>query len=402
MLSSLLSATAGFFFWIVAAALFQPHDIGLATVVISSITLIVVFSRAGQDWSIIRFFPEMNKSAILGTSVVVTTILALAFGGVFVLLADVLSPSLQIIRQPLSAISFLAIVVTWSILMTLTTAFVANRRADYQFLQGIAMASRIPLLLLMTMLGALGIVGAFGIGYGLTLLLSIVLLSRLRIKLEFALDLNYLRQSFNYSATNFIVNLFMQVPPLMIPVLVLQRLGPESVAFFYISYTVASILYVIPNAISTSMLVEGSHGEAMKGIVRKSLELEYAILIPASFLIYLKGGAILSLFGTEYSSEGLELLRMMTVASLLIACQYTYFSIKRIQKKMKQVVLITGLVFSLTIVFSYFFISSVGITGVGYAWLLANSAGAASILAFSCWEHPEIPRRFRMWKTSNR
>jgi hypothetical protein len=41
-------------------------------------------------------------------------------------------------------------------------------------------------------------------------------------------------------------------------------------------------LFTIPNAISTSLFVEGSHGEALKRTVVKSLIVIFSLLVPAA------------------------------------------------------------------------------------------------------------------------
>lgn len=58
MLSSITNAGFGFFFWMIAARLYSAEDVGIATALWSSLTLILLLSRLGFDFSLIRFFPE--------------------------------------------------------------------------------------------------------------------------------------------------------------------------------------------------------------------------------------------------------------------------------------------------------------------------------------------------------
>ena len=53
--SSIFNAGCGFFFWIIAARIYTVEQVGLATALISSLSLVLLFSRLGFDFSIIRF-----------------------------------------------------------------------------------------------------------------------------------------------------------------------------------------------------------------------------------------------------------------------------------------------------------------------------------------------------------
>jgi len=52
----------------------------------------------------------------------------------------------------------------------------------------------------------------------------------------------------------------MTAPNMILPIMVLNVLGAEQAAYYYIAYAIAALLFMIPNAISMSLFVEGSHG----------------------------------------------------------------------------------------------------------------------------------------------
>ena len=56
VLSRVINVACGFFFWMIAARLYSVEDVGLATALISSLGLVILFSRFGFDFSLIRFF----------------------------------------------------------------------------------------------------------------------------------------------------------------------------------------------------------------------------------------------------------------------------------------------------------------------------------------------------------
>ena len=79
----------------------------------------------------------------------------------------------------------------------------------------------------------------------------------------------------------------MAAPNLILPIMVLNVLGAEQAAYYYIAYAIAALLFMIPNAISMSLFVEGSHGEALKRTVVKSLVTIFSLLVPAAAVLYL-------------------------------------------------------------------------------------------------------------------
>jgi Na+-driven multidrug efflux pump len=63
----------------------------------------------------------------------------------------------------------------------------------------------------------------------------------------------------------------------------------------------------------------------------------------------------------------------MVVASLFVGVNSVYFAIKRVQKDVRGLVVLSGLVFG------YLFMLMFGVVGVGYAWVVANGVGSVCV-----------------------
>ena len=63
MLNSAMYALTGFFFWIVAARLYPPEVVGLASSVIAAIGLLSLLSTLGLDYGLLRFLPAAGDEA---------------------------------------------------------------------------------------------------------------------------------------------------------------------------------------------------------------------------------------------------------------------------------------------------------------------------------------------------
>jgi O-antigen/teichoic acid export membrane protein len=190
------------------------------------------------------------------------------------------------------------------------------------------------------------------------------------------IDRGFLNEAFHFSTGNYLAGLFMTAPNMILPIMVLNVLGAEQVAYYYIAYAIASLLFMIPGAISMSLFVEGSYGEALKKTVVKSLIVIFSLLIPAAALLYVCGGWVLDVVGADYAAGGLGVLRMMVVASLFVGFRSVYFAVKRIQRDVKGLVVLSGVIGGLLIGLGYVFILMFGVVGVGYAWLVANVVGS--------------------------
>lgn len=379
MLSYISGAGFGFIFWMVAAKFYPTEDVGIAIALISSMTLLVLLSRFGLDSSIIRFFPGNDKSRIFSTSAIITTFFAVLFGAIFIAGVDTFSPELSLLKSLRNAALFLIFLAASSVTMLTGISFIAIRRARFQFLLSIIVGSRIVFLIPLATIGAIGIFSAVGISFVFAVLVALVLLVRSGVGPRLVIDRGFLNEVFHFSAGNYLAGLFMAAPDLILPIVVLNTLGAEQAAYYYIAFAIASLLFMIPNAISMSLFVEGSHGAVLKKTVIKSSFVIFSLLIPAAVVLYVCGGWVLEVIGADYSAGGIEVLRVMIVASLFVGVNNVYFAIRRIQKDVKGIAILSGAIGGLVIGLGYVFMIMFGVVGVGYAWVVSYGIGCVVV-----------------------
>jgi len=63
MLSSGTNAVLGFAFWVLAARLYKPEDVGLASAAISAMSLLALFSSLGMGYGLIKFLPTSGEKS---------------------------------------------------------------------------------------------------------------------------------------------------------------------------------------------------------------------------------------------------------------------------------------------------------------------------------------------------
>ena len=164
--------------------------------------------------------------------------------------------------------------------------------------------------------------------------------------------------------------------------MVVNVLGAEQNAYFYIGWMMAGLLFAIPRAVSQSLFAEGSHFEdKLKENVTKSLKVTYLLLVPAVIVLILAGKWVLLAFGQSYSANALHLLWVLSVSSLPLAINSIYFTILRVTGRIKELVAIWGFIVLATLLVSYLIMPVTGIIGIGYAWLGAHAVVAIYVLA---------------------
>lgn len=377
---AILSTTAigsifGLVFWIIAARTIQAVEIGMATAAISTAGLLSVMARLGMDTGLIRYLPgEANKNGLYGTAMTIAALSSVIFGMAFLLIVDYVSPALGYLRSGVYPFVFTAFVAATSLMFMQNNAMIALRRADLSLCQNVLLSLRIPILLLASGLGVLGIISSFGLAYAITILFGIFILYRFGISIKPGIDLRMLRNIIGYSLGNYSAGIILSLPAMLVPVLIIGVLGPAECAYFYIAYSIGSILFAVPGAAATSLFVEGSHDYPLRRHVYGSLKFIAITLVPAIAVILLFGDKALLVFSREYSESSFELLRLFAVSAIFMPVPLIYTGIKRVQKNIRIINYLNLFTAISVIALSIVFMAAFGLIGVGYAWLVSYMA----------------------------
>lgn len=366
MLTMAASSVIGFVFWIVAAKVYSPSSVGINTALISSLSVLTLISMLGFDQSIIRFFPEGDKSRIFSTAIIITVFATAVFGLIFILGIDLWAPSLSMIKN--NALLFYVFLLANVLTVLAGIAFLALRKAKYYFIQNLITGIRLILLIPFVALTSLGIFSSYGVSFVIALIFSIIVLYKFGIHPK-KFDKNFLTDSFHFSAGNYTFGILTVIPSQILSIIILNTLGADQTAYYYIAFTIASILFIIPQAFSTSLFVEGSHGEPLRKNILRSLGSIFSLLIPLAIIFYIMGGFILTLIGHNYLNA-LGLFDLMILSSIFMVPYYIFISIKKVQKDMKSLIFIGALLTTLTIGLSYLLMLKYGLMGVGYGWIV--------------------------------
>jgi len=161
---------------------------------------------------------------------------------------------------------------------------------------------------------------------------------------------------------------------------VINVLGAEKNAYFFIAWQISLLLLAIPRWTSVSLLAEGSYNqEELVWNAKRAMKFILILLAVAIAGIFLFGKYLLWIFGEEYARNSLDVLLILVLGSVPFAFNVIYASIKRVQKEVKPVIWIYASIAVITLVGSYLLARSIGIVGVGIAWVLANVVIASGV-----------------------
>ena len=377
MLTGAVTSLLGFFFWMVVARFYSEAEVGYSSAIISAINLITLVSLVGLNFAIIRFLSAASRPReLINSSLTFCGLISLIAAAIFVAGIDVWSPALSFVKD--NAIFFLAFVVV-AMLTTVSrltdSVFVAKRRAGFVLSRNaIFSLLKIPLpIALAFFLHTFGVVISWGVALAVALVFSLLLfLPRVEdgYKPIPTLNAGGTKDILRYSGGSYITSLLARLPIVILPLLVINLLGTEDNAYFYIAWMIAGLLTAIPRSVSRSLFAEGSHRqENIKEHVTRSIKLTFLLLVPAVVVLIIAAKWILLAFGESYSANALTLLFLLSISNLPRGINLVYVGLLRVQYRLKELVIIRGSTAVAVVALSLLAIPAYGIMGVGYVWL---------------------------------
>lgn len=385
MFSSVTSAGSGFFFWLFATRFYSTAEVGLASAIIAAMGLLGMISMLGFDISLVRFLPEQeDKAELINSCLTISFIFSFALTMIFIAGIELWSPSLIIIKENKL---LLLLFVVFTVIVPLhglqsSGVFVGFRKTEYSFFQTIAIFLRLAIVPCLVSFGALGIYASYGLTLILAFGLGIYLTSKIfSYKLIPTVKIDVVNDIFHFSFGNYFARIFEMLPTFILPIMVINILGAEMNAYFYIAWQISMLLLAVPRWTSTSLLAEGSYNrENLRRDTKKAAKFIFLLLGVAILGIFLFGKYLLWVFGEEYAKNSFEVLSILVLGSIPFAFNSLYATTKRVQKEIKPVIFVYGGIAMITIVGSYLLMQSMGIIGVGIAWVIGNGVVTAGII----------------------
>ena len=305
MVSTFIMSVLGFVFWMIVTRLFSTEDIGLATTIISLMSLVTTFSLLGLNTGLIRYLAKSKrKNDKINTCFTLVMIITVIITTIILLLLGIISSKLLFIKENMIlSFVFIIFMVFASFNGLIDSIFLAYRNAKYILLKNSVFSiAKIGLPFFLVGLGAYGIFSSWMISLilGFLSVLS-VLIYKYNYKPKFVFYDSIIKKIGKYSFGNYIAGAIGMLPTMLLPLIITNSLHPEITAYYYMAMMIANVLFIIPNATSNSLFAEGSYNEKnLKQQIKKSAKLISLFMIPAIILTIVLGKYIMLLFWQDY------------------------------------------------------------------------------------------------------
>lgn len=386
MFSTFILGLSGFIFWAITTRTHDAATVGLATTLLSVSGLLSLLGLAGFETTFVRFLPGSNrKNDYINTGLIVTMLGSAVLGICLGFLLPIISPSLSIMSNPWVLTSFIFFTVVTA-LNTLTNAvFLAYKQARYiLIINALFSAFKIALPLLFIDGGAITIFVIAGSAQLFGLVLSIMWMQRkFGYKISPTLHIDTLKIVRRFSFSVYISNTLSLVPPTLLPLIVLYHAGAKNAAYYYMAFTIASVLYTVVHASMQSVLAEGSHNTAaLRSHVIAGSKLITVLLLPMILFAILLGGFFLAIFGAEYAREANSLLQLFAIGTLPIAAYAALTTTFKVMRYLAPVITMNAISAIIILGLSSWWLPYFGLESVGWAWIIGNTIACGIGIVF--------------------
>lgn len=393
MISTGLSSALGIGYWILAARMYPTEIVGSNAALISGMIFLAGISQLDFPNVMTRFLPiSGNKSySLVGGAYGISAILSILIGGIvvsnfFPRLKEIFIPN----NDPTLLIVFVVSIIVWCVFTIQDSVFSGLRNAVWVPIENVIYAI-VKILLLV----AFSYV-APNVGIYLSWIIPVAVLIFPMNWIIFARAMpSYVTESTeqaqpetikvktirNYVAGNYVASIFYLSSIRLLPVLITFLSSAENGAYFYGAWTISNAIKLVIINMTQSLTVEGALAQDMvRNIGGKLLKMIGMIIGPLVIGLIIVAPYILQLSGSEYSTFGTPVLRLMLIAVIPSTFNFVYIGIARVENKVKNIVLVQGIITTLILAGCFVFLPLYGITGVGVAILLAESIVAIFIL----------------------
>jgi O-antigen/teichoic acid export membrane protein len=363
----------GFGFWAICTRLYSPEQIGIATALLAGLNLVTSLSLLGFEISLIRILPtHPKKSELFNTYLTITGVIGLFLAVLFLVAQPFIASELSILHsQVLIGVLFVVFTLVSISSYLVESALIAYTQAKYVFYKSVIFGLlKLPLPFVFLFLGAFGVYSAWmvsllaAVGYSMW-----VLQKRFDHRLLLRINPSHLKGTMRYSFFNYIAAFIEGAPIMVLPLLITAVMGPTQNAYYYMTMTIANVLFMIPISAAQSLFAEGAQATAdTKAKLRRAITFMSALLVPAIAATFLLGPWVLGIFGKDYADNGAMPLNIFALSAIPMAISTVCRTLLKLKFKSGLIVAVDCIGAAVIIGFAFLFHSQ-QLSGIALAWL---------------------------------
>ncbi|MGV9712538.1 lipopolysaccharide biosynthesis protein [Gordonia sp. NPDC003424] len=381
MTSSLATGALGFVFWTIAARGYTAAEVGRASAIISSATLMATLSNLSINSLYERFLPvagaQAQRMVVLGRWVVIVMAVLLGVGFVALGPRALFTQPGEMWLYPIAVAILGVFAIQDSVLIGLgRSRTVATKNVTQSTVKLVLVAALIPLGTASAVVWAWvvpALVIALWIGWAAIrpsarAMTGPPILPR---RTEIA---HFYAGSFAMTAVGVVV-------PLVVPLVIVATLGTEMNAYFTMCWLVINTAAILLNATSAPFVATASEpGSDLRQATSRFIALCGGAGLIGCILLIITAPWILAIMGPQYAAEGTDLIRLMALTLPTVSFVTIYTALARVERRLRLAVVVQ-IVFGTVVVTGIAFAAGRwGIDGVAYVYLTADVAVVSVVL----------------------
>jgi O-antigen/teichoic acid export membrane protein len=378
----------GFLFWLVAARLFPPGQVGLAAGAVAAVLLCTQLGLLGAGAAVISLLPKhaRSPSRLLDTALTLVMASGTLVGLAFVGLAAGVFPELGVVGSSATyTLLFAAMSVFGAVGVLLDQVSTSLRRGDEALGRGVLNGA-----LSLVCVGALGagvagagsmaIFACWVVGGAAACALGVLQLRRgtARYRWRPRLEPGLARRLVGLGLPNHVLTLADRAPGLVLPIIVTELLSPEANAYWYAVWMMAWVVFVIPVQVGMTVFAEATRAPAaIDRLVRHGVRVSLGLGVLAAAGLAALASVALSLMGSRYAIAGTDALRVLVWGVVPAAIVQAYYARSRAAHRLREAIATATVSGVLTVAAAATAGVLWGLTAMAAAWVLAQAVTGA-------------------------
>ncbi|MFF3397816.1 lipopolysaccharide biosynthesis protein [Streptomyces sp. NPDC002659] len=391
--NSVVTAALGAGYWALAARWYDTGAVGRNYSAVSAMMLLAGVGQLNLTNVLLRFVPTAGERTrpLVSKAYLAACVFTAFLAGMFLLLLPQISPGLLFLREPLLGGCFVLATAAYAVFVIQDGVLTGLRRPEWVVWENAVFA--VGKIVLVGVLAAVAKSTGILLSWALALVLAISLTNGFLYARAFPRHAGSpaderadpSRPTPKYIMADYVAALFWLAATALLPILVLNRLGPDQAAYFSLAWLAGFSLYQLNTSMGESLIVEAANDPAQ--LLRQCRRvLRHTGMLQLAGVVVLCAAAplVLRVFGPEYAQNGAGLLRLVALSALPNLVIITAVSACRAQRRMRTLIGILAVTCSLATGLSLVLLSPLGIAGVGAGWLIAQTV----VAAYLWWRKP--------------
>ena len=375
MLSTVVTGGLGLLFWAAAGRLYPVAEVGSASAVITSAVMLSTLSNLSLGSMYERFLPVsgwMARSFVIRGYLTIT-VFALVLGSGFLLVAPVsemFTSTTEIVSFPF----FVAVLAVFALQdQTSSGLGVARWAAAKNVFHAV-----VKFVLLLALFAAWAIPAVLA---SVVVLRSILRALRTEARYKLAPDLPPRRELWSYFGSAYGITALGSLAPLLVPMIVVATLGAEANAYFALTWSIVSALYILISVLVGPFVAEvAGNPEQFSRLTKRFMTMVCIVALGGSFFLAFLAPFGLGLIGEGYRENGTIIVHLAALTIPLSVIGSLYDGLARVQRRMRLAVIVQVIATTIIIAGSLALSDSLGIAAVAWAYLAAEAFGAVVLI----------------------